>query len=257
MRKLHRWLMDAPAYKGAKSAGKVIVGVTTLIMVIILVSGVVIWVPRTRKALKNRLAVSCTKGWWRFWYDSHVSLGIYATVFLLVMALTGLTWSFQWYRTVAYGLLGVSTARPAMPAPQQRGQGETERKAGVRLCAMGRRGIRTAVPLSLLCFHFADRRKSPDKQARQYAQQRHGDIRRPNGGNHVRNGLQRCPQSAEDERVVLRFPHRLMGLNDDKGALFSARFHRWVPASERVLFVAEKEKMFVKEKRVLSLERKM
>ena len=92
MRKLHRWLMDPPAYKGAKSAGKVIVGITTFVMVVILVSGIVIWIPRTRKALRNRLVVSCTKGWWRFWYDSHVSLGIYVTLFLLVMALTGLTW---------------------------------------------------------------------------------------------------------------------------------------------------------------------
>ena len=92
--------MDPPAYKGAKSAGKVM-GITTFVMVVILVSGIVIWIPRTRKALRNRLVVSCTKGWWRFWYDSHVSLGIYVTLFLLVMALTGLTWSFQWYRTAA------------------------------------------------------------------------------------------------------------------------------------------------------------
>ena len=97
-------------------------------MVVILVSGVAIWVPRTRKALKNRLLVSCTKGWRRFWYDSHVSLGIYATLFLLVMALTGLTWSFQWYRTAAYGLFGVSTARPAMSAPQQRGKEKQDKK---------------------------------------------------------------------------------------------------------------------------------
>lgn len=66
MRKLHRWLMDPPAYKGAKSVGKVIVGITTFVMVVILVSGIVIWIPRTRKALRNRLVVSCTKGWWRF-----------------------------------------------------------------------------------------------------------------------------------------------------------------------------------------------
>ncbi|MCS2930641.1 PepSY domain-containing protein [Bacteroides ovatus] len=129
MRKLHRWLMDPPAYKGAKSAGKLIVGVATLVMVVILVSGVVIWIPRTRKALKSRLLVSCTKGWRRFWYDSHVSLGIYVTLFLLVMALTGLTWSFQWYRTAAYGLFGVSTSRPAMSAPQQQNKREKKEKA--------------------------------------------------------------------------------------------------------------------------------
>ena len=97
-RELHRWLMDAPAAKGQKSVGKAVVGVTTLLLVVILVSGLVIWIPRTRKALKHRLKVSCNKGWRRFWYDSHVALGFYAALFLLVMALTGLTWSFGWYR---------------------------------------------------------------------------------------------------------------------------------------------------------------
>lgn len=106
MRKLHRWLLDPPASKGEKSVGKIIVGITTLVMVFILISGLIIWIPRTRKALKNRLSVSCTKGWHRFWYDSHVAIGFYSTLFLLVMALTGLTWSFGWYRTAAYSLFG-------------------------------------------------------------------------------------------------------------------------------------------------------
>lgn len=106
MRKLHRWLLDPPASKGEKSVGKIIVGITTLVMVFILISGLIIWIPRTRKALKNRLSVSCTKGWRHFWYDSHVAIGFYSTLFLLVMALTGLTWSFGWYRTAAYSLFG-------------------------------------------------------------------------------------------------------------------------------------------------------
>lgn len=108
VRKLHRWLLDAPAQKGEKSVGKVIVGITTLLMVVILISGLVIWIPRTTKALKNRLKISCTKGWRRFWYDSHVATGFYTLIFLLVMALTGLTWSFGWYRTAAYSLFGAA-----------------------------------------------------------------------------------------------------------------------------------------------------
>ncbi|MDO4180589.1 MAG: PepSY-associated TM helix domain-containing protein [Bacteroidales bacterium] len=106
MRKLHRYLMDSPASRGEKTVGKVVVGISTLMLVVILITGVVIWFPSSKKALKNRLSVSCTKGWFRFWYDSHVSLGIYVTIFLLFMALTGLTWSFNWYRTAAYSLFG-------------------------------------------------------------------------------------------------------------------------------------------------------
>lgn len=87
-----------------KSVGKVIVGVSTLLMVFVLVSGIFIWVPRTKRALKNRLCIATDKGIRRFWYDSHVALGIYVVIFLLIMALTGLTWSFGWYRTAFYAL---------------------------------------------------------------------------------------------------------------------------------------------------------
>ncbi|WP_301207918.1 PepSY domain-containing protein, partial [uncultured Alistipes sp.] len=98
VRKLHRWLLDPPPSKGEKSVGKAIVGVSTLALVLILVSGLILWIPRSRKVLRNRLQVSCSEGRRRFWHDCHVSLGFYATLLLLVMALTGLTWSFGWYR---------------------------------------------------------------------------------------------------------------------------------------------------------------
>lgn len=104
VRALHRWMLDAPAQKGEPSAGKTVVGITTVAMIVILISGIVIWVPRNNRTLKNRLQISCTKGWRRFWYDSHVALGFYSTLFLLIMALTGLTWSFSGYRTFMYDL---------------------------------------------------------------------------------------------------------------------------------------------------------
>ena len=106
VRKRHRWLLDPPPSKGEKSVGKAIVGVSTLALVLILVSGLILWIPRSRKALRNRLKVSYSDGRRRFWHDCHVSLGFYATLLLLVMALTGLTWSFGWYRTAAYALFG-------------------------------------------------------------------------------------------------------------------------------------------------------
>lgn len=109
MRQLHRWLLDPPASKGEKSVGKVIVGITTMTMTVILISGLIIWIPRNRKALRSRLSISCTKGWKRFLYDSHVTVGFYCTLLLLLMALTGLTWSFGWYREAAYSLFGADT----------------------------------------------------------------------------------------------------------------------------------------------------
>lgn len=102
--RIHRWLLDAPAKKGERTVGKEIVGYSTLAMTIVLMSGVVIWWPRNRKVLKNRLSVTCSKGSRRFWYDSHVSIGFYATLLLLIMCLTGLVWSFTGWREAFWNL---------------------------------------------------------------------------------------------------------------------------------------------------------
>lgn len=113
MFRMHRWLLDSMKQDGGIFWGKMIVGTSTLMFVFILISGVVIWWPRTRKALKNSLKIVANKGWRRFWYDLHVAGGMYALVFLLAMALTGLTWSFQWYRTGFYKTFGVEV-QPSM-----------------------------------------------------------------------------------------------------------------------------------------------
>lgn len=114
MRKLHRWLLDPPASRGKGSVGKIIVGISTIGLVVILVSGLILWIPRSRKALPKRLKVSFSKGSHRFLYDFHISLGFYSALLLLVMALTGLTWSFGWYRNAVYGLFGANQQKTSV-----------------------------------------------------------------------------------------------------------------------------------------------
>lgn len=104
--RLHRWLMDSNPGDGKIFWGKMIVGTSTLACVIILLTGLVIWWPRNRKMLKNRLQIALRKGQNRFWYDLHVAGGFYALLLLLAMALTGLNWSFEWYKNGVYGLFG-------------------------------------------------------------------------------------------------------------------------------------------------------
>lgn len=111
VRRLHRWLMDTRPADGGIFWGKMIVGASTLAFVVILLTGVVIWWPRNRKMLKNRLKIVAGKGWNRFWYDLHVAGGFYVTLLLLAMALTGLTWSFSWYRDAFYSPFGKESAK--------------------------------------------------------------------------------------------------------------------------------------------------
>lgn len=113
MFKLHRWLLDGMKPDGGIFWGKMIVGVSTLMFVFVLISGIVIWWPRTKKALKNSLKIAVGKGRRRFWYDLHVAGSMYALVLLLAMALTGLTWSFSWYRAGFYKVFGVEMKQRA------------------------------------------------------------------------------------------------------------------------------------------------
>ena len=107
MKKLHRWLFMMPENPhGGLSVGRVIMAISSMAMMIVLLTGVVNWCPKTKKALKNRLKVSTNKGFRRFVYDTHVSLGIYAFIFLFLMALTGPVFSFGWYRQGMSKLFG-------------------------------------------------------------------------------------------------------------------------------------------------------
>jgi uncharacterized iron-regulated membrane protein len=105
---LHRWLLDGGNPKeGGVFHGKLIVGISTLVFVIVLITGILIWLYRARKAFKRSLKISVRNGWTIFWKNLHVAGGMYIVIFLLAMALTGLTWSFDWYRTGFYKVFGV------------------------------------------------------------------------------------------------------------------------------------------------------
>lgn len=130
MFKLHRWLLDSanPHGDGVK-VGKLLVGISTLVFVIALISGVIIWWPRARKNLKHSLSIPFSNGWKGFWKGLHVAGGMYALIFVLVMALTGLTWSFDWYRTAFYAICGVEhTPRNFTQATTSKGNNDGEKR---------------------------------------------------------------------------------------------------------------------------------
>lgn len=104
MFRLHRFLLDKRDANGGIFWGKMIVGVSTLLFVVILITGVVLWWPKSKKAWKTHVTIHLRSGWRRFWYDLHAVGGMYVLIFLLILALTGLTWSFPWYKTLFYSI---------------------------------------------------------------------------------------------------------------------------------------------------------
>lgn len=109
--KLHRWLMDTPAPAGKQFAGRVVVGLTTISFAIIMLTGLILWWPRMLSNPRNAFSIRTSRGWRAFMTTLHTSCGAYASIFLMVMALTGLTWSFAGYRDFACGIFGVDTAK--------------------------------------------------------------------------------------------------------------------------------------------------
>jgi len=111
VRELHRWLLDSmkPDSEGV-FWGRVIVGTSTLLFVFILLTGLFLWWPKKLKGVGKRLKISLGHGRQRLFYDLHTVGGVYVFVLLLAMAMTGLTWSFEWYRTGFYKVFGAEMA---------------------------------------------------------------------------------------------------------------------------------------------------
>ncbi|QJB34358.1 PepSY domain-containing protein [Chitinophaga oryzae] len=106
---LHRWLL-------AGDTGKMITGASTLIFLFILITGIVLWWPKTRKILQQRLKVKWDGGWKRLNHDMHVVLGFYVCIFLFVSVFTGLTWSYEWFNKGLFAVLGASPKPMEAPA---------------------------------------------------------------------------------------------------------------------------------------------
>lgn len=102
---LHRWLMDE-----TRTIGKIIVGVSTIFFIFILISGIGLYYP-SRKRKKFHLSLYKNKS--RLLYDLHSVIGFYSALILIVCSLTGLMWSFQWYRETVGYILNVDISRNA------------------------------------------------------------------------------------------------------------------------------------------------
>jgi len=118
---VHRWLLD-----GTHTWGKYIVGWSTLIFGIILISGMVLWFPREFK--KSRFKIQFRKGRKRLWHDVHNVLGAYACIVLLLCTISGLMWSFEWYRNGIFKVLGAEIPESSGHGGGHRGGGEKKQE---------------------------------------------------------------------------------------------------------------------------------
>jgi uncharacterized iron-regulated membrane protein len=92
---LHRYLLLG-------DIGKSITGASCLMFVSLLLSGFILWLPKKWKHLRQRLSFKKKASLRRFNWDFHAVLGFYSLLFLLIISLTGLVWSYKWYENMIY-----------------------------------------------------------------------------------------------------------------------------------------------------------
>src|SRR5690606_33883343 len=89
--------------------GQLIVGCSTLIFLLLCLSGLVLWWPKKwgRKQMKRLFTIKWKASFKRLNYDLHNVWGFYIVIPALVLGTTGLVYSFSWFdQALSYSFSG-------------------------------------------------------------------------------------------------------------------------------------------------------
>jgi sulfite reductase (NADPH) flavoprotein alpha-component len=100
---LHRWM----SLQGMNATGKQVVAISTVAIIILCISGLWLYLPPMKRNFFKSMAINFKRGWFALLYKLHIVIGIYTLIFALIMCLSGLYWSYGWYRTMLYKIAGV------------------------------------------------------------------------------------------------------------------------------------------------------
>jgi uncharacterized iron-regulated membrane protein len=121
--KLHRFLLLD------KDLGSPITATACILFTLGCLSGIIIWIPRKLKYLKQNLSIKFSGNKKRLNYDLHRSLGFYSFLFLMVFCITGLCFSFHGFKDfMQVTLTGQAPEKHEMPKEGDKKEGEKSDK---------------------------------------------------------------------------------------------------------------------------------
>ena len=82
--------------------GQPIAASATLIFLVMMITGIILWWPKNKAARKQRFSVKWNARWRRKNYDLHNVLGFYMTWVAIFLAITGLVFGFEWFARSLY-----------------------------------------------------------------------------------------------------------------------------------------------------------
>ncbi|WP_313564977.1 PepSY-associated TM helix domain-containing protein, partial [Acinetobacter sp.] len=135
VQQLHRNLTVGPV-------GKQITGACTLMLIFFVLSGLYLRWPK-RHSIKQWFFVKPQLKGRNFIWDLHAVVGTWVVIFYLILACTGLYWSYDWWRNGMFKVLGVERPQPEMQANagNNRGEGHPGGERGPRAEGEAREGL--------------------------------------------------------------------------------------------------------------------
>ena len=134
VQQLHRNLTVGPV-------GKQITGACALMLIFFVLSGLYLRWPK-RHSVKQWLAVKPQLKGRNFIWDLHAVIGTWGVIFYLILACTGLYWSYDWWRNGMFKVLGVERPQPEMQQGQGGRGGEEQGRSAGESRGEGQRGSR-------------------------------------------------------------------------------------------------------------------
>src|SRR5690606_31901953 len=116
IQQLHRNLTVGPV-------GKQITGACTLMLIFFVLSGLYLRWPK-RHSIKQWFFVKPKLKGRNFIWDLHAVVGTWVVIFYLILACTGLYWSYDWWRSGMFKVLDVERPQPTMQANAGNNRGE-------------------------------------------------------------------------------------------------------------------------------------
>ncbi|CAM4076522.1 PepSY domain-containing protein [Acinetobacter pragensis] len=102
--------------------GKQLTGASTLILIYFILSGIYLRWPK-KHSLKQWLMVKPQLKGRNFLWDLHAVIGTWVVIFYLLLAFTGLYWSYGWWRDGMFKVMGVERPQAEMQAKDGAGKG--------------------------------------------------------------------------------------------------------------------------------------
>ncbi|HEY5369451.1 MAG TPA: PepSY-associated TM helix domain-containing protein [Hanamia sp.] len=155
-----RIIINGHYYLWLPNIGQPVVTTATLIFLITLITGLVLWWPRNNAAKKQRFKIKWNARWRRRNYDLHNVLGFYMTWIAIFLALSGMVMGFQWFAKSVYWATssGKSLTGYYEPASQKPASATTPFSAEDKVWGIMQNSYKNAETIEV---HYASSDSSP------------------------------------------------------------------------------------------------